>query len=80
MRKISGMATVAEIQERLALYKAAEQAILEGGQSYRLGDLTLTRADLAMVREEIRALELRLAAARNNGRLSHSTVVFGGRR
>ncbi len=74
------MATITELQERLALYKTAEQAILEGGQEYRAGSVRLTRADLPMIQHEIRNLEIRLAAANNGGRLSHSVAVFGGRR
>lgn len=38
--------------ERLALYAAAEQAVLTG-QSYTIGNRTLTRANLDTIREEI---------------------------
>jgi len=74
------MATIPEIQERLALYKAAEQAILEGGQEYRAGSVRLSRADLGMIRAEIEALEHKLAIAQASGRLSYSSAVFQGRR
>lgn len=43
--------------KRLAQYVAAETAILEGGQSYRIGNRLLTRADLAEIRAEIVRLE-----------------------
>lgn len=44
------------LNERLKQYIAAEKAILIGGQSYRIGNRTLTRADLGEIRSEIRAL------------------------
>lgn len=43
--------------ERLKAYREAEKAILEGGQSYRIGNRTVTRADLADIRATIAALE-----------------------
>ncbi len=74
------MATVAEIQERLSLYMAAEKAVLEGSQEYQIGKRRVTRANLAEIRAEISNLEARLAAAKNNGLFGHSITVFGGRR
>lgn len=48
---------MAETQnDRLKQYLAAEQAILEGGQSYKIGNRMLTRADLAETRKEINSL------------------------
>lgn len=44
------------MNERLRQYLAAEKAILVGGQSYRIGNRTLTRADLGEIRAEIRSL------------------------
>lgn len=44
------------LNARLRQYLAAEEAILIGGQSYRIGNRTLTRADLAEIRKEIDAL------------------------
>lgn len=44
------------LNDRLKQYLAAEKAILVGGQSYRIGNRTLTRADLNEIRSEIRAL------------------------
>jgi len=43
--------------ERLEALYAAEKAILEGGQSYRIGNRTLTRADLGDIHDEIKRLE-----------------------
>lgn len=48
------MSTV--LNNRLKQYVAAETAILSGGQSYKIGNRTLTRADLAEIRKEISAL------------------------
>lgn len=44
------------LNERLKQYRAAEKAILETGQSYRIGNRTLTRADLGLIQAEIRRL------------------------
>ena len=41
---------------RLKQYLEAEKAILIAGQSYKIGNRTLTRADLAEIRDEIRSL------------------------
>lgn len=75
--------TVTEIQDRLALYTAAEKKILEGNQSYQVGRQQFTRADLQQIQSEIRRLghELRIAQA-NEGSAApnHSQVVFTGRR
>jgi hypothetical protein len=49
------------ITDLLAAYVAAELAIL-GGQSYQVGDRTLTRANLAEVRRERAILERRVTA------------------
>lgn len=74
------MATTTELTERLALYKAAERAILEGSQEYQIGKRRVTRASLSEIRAEIVSLESRLAAAQNGGLFGHSVTVFGGRR
>lgn len=44
------------LNERLKQYLEAEQAILIGGQSYKIGNRTLTRADLAEIRKQINSL------------------------
>lgn len=51
--------------ERLAQVDAAIEAVLAGGQSYRLGSQSVTRADLS----QLRALrdELAAAAAQEDG-------------
>ncbi|MDH5525161.1 MAG: hypothetical protein OEY01_14390 [Desulfobulbaceae bacterium] len=74
------MSTLTELQERLALYKAAEKAILEHSQEYQVGKRRLTRASLPEIRSEINNLEARIAATQNGGLFGHSVTVFGGRR
>ncbi len=61
------------MNERLRQYLAAEKAILIGGQSYRIGNRTLTRADLAEIRSEIKSL---VAA----GAVADETAQTRGRR
>jgi hypothetical protein len=51
------------VKRRLTLYLEAEEMILRG-QSYKIGNRSLTRADLAAVQSEIRKLE---TAVENNG-------------
>ncbi len=46
----------AVLNDRLKQYLEAEQAILVAGQSYRIGNRMLTRADLSEIRKEINAL------------------------
>ncbi len=41
------------LNARLKQYLAAEEAVLVAGQSYKIGNRTLTRADLAEIREAI---------------------------
>lgn len=44
------------LNARLTQYIAAETAILTGGQSYKIGNRTLTRADLAEIQRVISKL------------------------
>lgn len=46
-----------KVKERLSAYYDAELAIL-GGQSYTIGSMTLSRANLMHVRQQIKELEL----------------------
>lgn len=47
--------------DRLALYLAAEVAVLQG-QSYTIGDRTLTRADLRAIQTQIKELQKAVVA------------------
>lgn len=48
---------IAAKKERLEAYYNAEEAILSGAQSYRLGSRSLTKADLAVIGKRIKELE-----------------------
>ncbi len=68
------MATLA--QTMLQTYISAEQAVLSG-QSWRLGERQLTRADLAEIRAGRREWEARVATEANGGnRLSVALADF----
>lgn len=45
------------VSKRLESYYKAEEAILNGAQSYSIGSRRLTRADLSQIQNEIRELE-----------------------
>lgn len=62
--------TLAQAETQLAAYLAAETAAL-GGQSYRIGDRMLTRADLVEIRNGIDVWQRRIVE------LSNSTAVTG---
>ena len=74
------MATSAELQAELDSYRAARDKILTGAQNYRLGNVNLSRADLAEIHSRIKQLEARLAIVQAGGRVGGSAVVFGGHR
>ena len=61
--------TEAEITAELALVSAAISAILQTGQSVTVDGQTLTRADLAALREHRKALQQELAATQNGGHI-----------
>lgn len=67
-------------QQRLDAYLAAELKVLRG-QSVRLGDRDLTRADLAEIRKAINQIKAELAAETgqlgpSRGSLRYRTAVF----
>jgi primosomal protein N'' len=77
------MATITELKERLAQYRAAEARILTGAQETSVGDQRARQAELANIQSQIRELENRIAlaeASQGGPRLTHSQAVFGGRR
>jgi hypothetical protein len=61
------MATLAELQQRLAAYQQAEQDVLLKGQSYEIpgpdGSRKFTRANLETLQGMIKVLEQDIAAA-----------------
>lgn len=68
------------VQQRLADVNKAIQSILLGGQSYKIGSRSLTRASLDALLEERDNLEAQLASS-DSGHLLGDTVVavFDGR-
>ncbi len=66
-------------KDRLAQYYKAEEKILKG-QSYRIGTRQVTRADLAVVQNEIKELETEIEALEKHGttgRRAVRVVPFG---
>jgi len=59
--------TISDLTTKLALYQAAETAILDGAQSYTINGRSLTRADLKTITEQIEALEARIARLSRSG-------------
>ena len=66
--------------QMLAEVNKAIQAILVGGQSYKIGSRSLTRADLALLRDMQHDLEAQIAAEADRSLFSNTYVaVFDGR-
>ena len=63
-------------QQRLAEVNKAIQAVLLGGQSYKLGTRSVTRAGLALLRSMRDDLEAQLAAEDNSHLFSNTFVAF----
>ena len=67
-------------QQRLAEVNKAIQAVLLGGQSYKLGTRSVTRADLALLRQMRDDLAAQLQTEDNGNLLGGVVVaVFEGR-
>lgn len=73
------LCVVSTNSDRLQQYLAAEAKIL-GGQSVRMGDRELRRADLKEIRDEIRRLQRAVAAEESaaSGRGPFARADFGG--
>ncbi len=66
--------------EQLAQVNRAIQKILIGGQSYKIGSRSLTRADLSLLREMQKDLQAQVAADEDSHLMSETYVaVFDGR-
>ena len=63
------------VATRLVKYKAAEDAILDGAQSYSIGSRTLTRADLRNITTMITRLEAEQLKLLNGGAIRVQRVV-----
>ena len=67
-------------QQRLQEVNKAIQAVLLGGQSYKIGSRSLTRADLALLRAMRDDLEAQIASEGNSPLLDTTYVAcFEGR-
>ena len=67
-------------EQRLAEVNKAIQPVLLGGQSYKLGSRSVTRADLALLRAMRNELEAELASGESSMLLSDTFVaVFDSR-
>ena len=67
-------------EQRLAEVNKAIQAVLLGGQSYKLGSRSVTRADLALLRAMRNELEAELVSGESSMLLSDTFVaVFDSR-
>lgn len=64
------------LQERLVEVNTAIQAVLLGGQSYKIGSRSLTRANLAQLRQMRDDLEAQIAAEGQSPLLSNTYVAF----
>lgn len=66
--------------ELLTQVNTAISTVLSGGQSYKIGSRSLTRADLAMLKSMRDDLEAQLAAEDNAGLLGRTFMAcFDGR-
>ena len=68
--------TMPTLQERLVEVNTAIQAVLLGGQSYKIGSRSLTRADLKLLRAMRDDLEAQIAAEDRSPLLSNTYVAF----
>lgn len=72
--------TAASLAEQLEQVNQAIAKVLAGGQSYKIGNRSLTRASLNELKALRDDLQGQLSAAQNNGLLDRTAVaVFEGR-
>jgi hypothetical protein len=78
---MSNTSTIAQLEERLALYLAAEKAVLEGNQSWQSPDgMVYTRSNIYQIQRAIKEIRNELAYYQNPASFCAQTFVFGGRR
>lgn len=63
-------------KDLLEQVNTAITTVLVGGQSYKIGSRSLTRADLALLRSMKSDLEAQVAAEGENGLLGRTFVVY----
>jgi len=71
------VATLAELQADLAMYKKSERDILLGAQQYKVAGRDVTKPTLFRVQEKIADLERRIAMLTQP---MHCNAVFGASR
>ena len=72
--------TTYTLQDQLNEVNKAIQAVLVGGQSYKIGSRSLTRADLKMLRAMQSDLIAQIAAEKNSTLMDDTYVaIFDGR-
>lgn len=70
------MADEYDVKQRLKEVNTAIQAVLLGGQSYKLGSRSLTRADLSLLRQMRDDLEAQLKTEESSPLFSDTYVAF----
>lgn len=65
------------LQQRLNMYYEAEEAVLGGAQSYKMGTKELNRANLSHIKEMIEYLEKEVAAEKSKQAGKGRNRVFG---
>ena len=70
------MSTNTKASEMLEQVNSAISAVLAGGQSYKIGSRSLTRADLAMLKTLRDDLEAQLAADESGPLLGRTYMAF----
>lgn len=68
--------SVYDARQRLSEVNTAIQAVLLGGQSYKIGSRSLTRADLSLLRSMRDDLEAQIAAEDQSCLLDNTYVAF----
>lgn len=63
-------------QQRLNEVNQAIQSVLRGGQSYKIGSRSLTRADLALLRSMRDDLEAQIASGEDSHLMDNTYVAF----
>jgi hypothetical protein len=66
---------IAETELRLADYIAAERAVTKGGQSYSIGNRSLTRADLPFIAKMIVELNNKVRTLTRGNQITCHRVV-----
>lgn len=69
------MADTSDARKRLAEVRQAIQTVLVGGQSYKIGSTSLTRADLYNLRRMQQELEQEIAEAESGGGIGRCTAA-----